>query len=228
MKINGRFIYTWGQTTMEHIELLSAYVSNVERQLDIGLDQFVSHREIGKHGEGTPFEVEYEVVDGMSDHDWDVEGIYVETFPNLHRSSVFLTLCATFEHQLNTLCKQYQQERNLQISFTDLKGQGVNRTKEYLTKVIGLTFEDANSQGAWTNLQNLYRIRNAVAHLDGRLEARHKEERRLIDKLRYVSLKGNEIRLSNEFLHNVLNHFREVVCAISQADRPWRNPTAPL
>lgn len=227
MIVGGEFIYTWGQMAMEHIVLLSAYVSNVERQLELGLDQFVSHRDTGKHGEGTPFEIEYEVLDGMSDHDWDVEGIYADTFPNLHRSSVFLTLCATFEHQLNVLCKHYQQERKLRVAFTDLKGRGVNRAEEYLTKVVGLTLDSRDSQATWKHLRDTYRVRNIIAHSDGRLEDRHMEERRVIERSRHLSLKGNEIRLSAGFLPDVLDRFRGVVLIIDQADRIWRSATRP-
>jgi hypothetical protein len=97
----------------------------------------------------------------------DLEEIFEYYFPNLQRRSTLVILFSFFERQLDQLCELFGKAQRLNICHTDLKATGIDRSRRYLQKVIGLQLVD-NSH-SWQELKKIRKVRNAVVHNDARL-----------------------------------------------------------
>jgi len=82
-------------------------------------------------------------------------------FPNTLRRSAFISLWSYFENSLNVLCEVYEFHRSLNVSYNEMKGKGIDRSKLYLTKIIGLDFPTSSN---WDKIRKLQRIRNNIVH----------------------------------------------------------------
>jgi len=69
------------------------------------------------------------------------------------------------ESCLNRLCNYVRRKTGQTLAVMDLKGQGINRAKEYLSRVAGL--KKIWETSAWHEVQVASDVRNAIAHSDG-------------------------------------------------------------
>jgi hypothetical protein len=88
-----------------------------------------------------------------------------ETLPRLQWYAQLLVVYGYFEKLLNDFCEEQRSAQTLKLSLKDLYGQGVERARSYVVKVIGLdkTFSSKN----WQAIKNISVLRNSVAHRDG-------------------------------------------------------------
>lgn len=150
-----RVVLNWYQYEASlSIELMVSFVKTIEKQAVASIQAYKKSRSVAGHG-------------GLDYESWDLDGIFGEYFPSLQRRSAFLTVWSFLEHQLDQLCLLYQSERGFGLSFTDLSGQGIDRSTSYLEKVAGLTGLKASKE--WDVLKTLQRIRNVITHGDGRV-----------------------------------------------------------
>jgi len=70
------------------------------------------------------------------------------------------------EHQLDQLCQLFAKEQRLKIIQTDLRGKGIDRTRLYLQKVIGLPLDSSH---VWQEIKRIQRVRNVIVHNDAKL-----------------------------------------------------------
>jgi len=79
-------------------------------------------------------------------------------------SSMFLMAYANFENNLDLICKHMHQMFPYPVKLKDLHGSGIERAKNYLTKIVG--FELPSEQ--WGRIfGNFNKIRNVLAHKNG-------------------------------------------------------------
>jgi hypothetical protein len=90
-----------------------------------------------------------------------------ETFPQVLRSSLFVACYSMLEVELDLLCRGLQVEMGLGLSSSDLKGQGIGRSRAYMKKVARVEFPDASS--TWDAVSTLATIRNVIVHMRGML-----------------------------------------------------------
>lgn len=212
MSMGSRWTDTW-QT--EHM-MLRAYIKNIETQLMHGLIGLVDPEEVVVE-EGTPDEHERVIYDGIDDYDWDIDSIYNEYFPSLHRSAVLLTICSWFEITLNALCDGFQRETGNPLSVADMKGSGIYRAKKYLRIVGRLALDSDDHKRAWGQVTKIYEYRNAVAHVGGDLASLKEQERVEIQKA--LELDPTTLQLSPNSLAEALDAFYRVASTISKATR---------
>lgn len=136
------------------IDLIVSFVSGIEKQAVESISTYKNSRSAAGHG-------------GLDYDSWDLDDIFGEYFPSLQRRSAFLTVWTFLEHQLDQLCLFFQSEKSFGLSFMDLSGKGIDRSTSYLEKVAGLKNLKASQE--WDALKTLQRIRNVVAHDDGKL-----------------------------------------------------------
>lgn len=136
------------------IDLMVGFVSTIEKQAAESITNYRNSRTVAGHG-------------GFDYESWDLDSIFEEYFPSLQRRSAFLTLWSFLEHQLDELCLFYQSEKSFGLGFMDLSGKGIDRSTSYLEKVAGL--KDLKTSQEWDVLKALQRIRNTIAHNDGKL-----------------------------------------------------------
>lgn len=136
------------------IELMVGFVSTLEKQANESIAHFMNAQIFMGH-------------EGLDHETWDLDSIFREYFPSLQRRSAFLTVWSFLEHQLDELCMLSQAEKGFGLSFTDLSGKGIDRSTSYLEKVTGL--QGLKNSEQWSVLKTLQRIRNVIAHDDGKL-----------------------------------------------------------
>lgn len=105
----------------------------------------------------------------MSDEYWQIH----ERFPNILRRALFLYCYAEIEAYLNKICHIAQKQYNLDLPLNKVMGKGIERAKLYLTKVAGVTFPYDSCE--WRELTNYNKLRNVLAHAEGRLSHAERE-----------------------------------------------------
>ena len=136
----------------------------------------------------------------MSDEYWK----YKDDHPQIVRQSFFLQAYFSFEHLLNDICKMQQ---NLQLSLKDINGQGLERAKLYISKVIGLPNPFNNH--LWRQIQYYNTVRNLYVHNAGEFDVNNNKHRLAKDNLNYISVnRSEEFILEKEFCIEVIETFR--------------------
>lgn len=104
-----------------------------------------------------------------------VDGVNLTySVPNLFRRSLFVAAYSLFEHHLNLLAKDLRQERSVGLAIEDIHGQGIERARIYLKKVLGVFFPDTSNE--WQEIRRLGQLRNALVHRYGTLEPAGKDK----------------------------------------------------
>lgn len=106
-----------------------------------------------------------------------------DVFPALHWSSIFNSAYALFENHLNELCIIFGKDLNNKhlkdLSLKDLKGSGIERAKNYLSKVIGI--KNIFDSGDWLEIQNYSKLRNVLVHTLGRLDLSRQDHKEVFN-----------------------------------------------
>jgi len=176
------------------IELISSFVQSVERQ---AAESILTYRNAKRFEDGHR---------GLDESSWDLEEIFEVYFPSLQRRSALLTVWGFLEHELDKLCLLYQSEKGFKLAFSDLSGKGIDRSTGYLEKVAGL--EGLKASPEWADIKTLQRIRNLIAHGDGKLRDHQGKPKNGIreDMTRVGCLSGDdEIVLAEGFLSKVVD-----------------------
>ncbi|MBK8899920.1 MAG: hypothetical protein IPM53_01935 [Anaerolineaceae bacterium] len=104
---------------------------------------------------------------GEDPMEWWADDYWLHTETNLMRMSIFLSLYAFLELILEELCRLQQIEHQLALKSTDLSGLGIERSKNYLKKVVGVDFAFGGKE--WNEIKNYQKLRNHFAHQGLRL-----------------------------------------------------------
>lgn len=98
----------------------------------------------------------------------DLSAHLQETFPQYQKQSYLLILISLFEDYLNQLCNSLHFERELCCGLKEYNGSGVERAKNYLTKIAKIGVPTGMS--SWNKIIDAQNIRNIVAHNAGHLD----------------------------------------------------------
>lgn len=161
---------TWFRFQLrESIELIKAFIESVDKQIDLGLEDFENNQEVQEIKERTEYGTEIRVINfyhGLNSETWDLDSIFTEHLPNLQRRSALITLFGFLEDELNKLCFIYKETENFSVQLKDMTGKGIDKSILYLEKVAGLPIK---KDAIWKNLTDIQKIRNIIVHHDGRL-----------------------------------------------------------
>jgi hypothetical protein len=108
-----------------------------------------------------------------------------ETLPRLQWYSQLLTVYGYFEKLLNDLCIEQRDAKKLPLSLKDLHGQGIERARNYLVKLVGLN--KAFSTTEWQRIKSIGVLRNSVAHRDGFVDFEPDNSKSTYSKLNKIS-----------------------------------------
>lgn len=191
------------------IELLSSYVEGIEQQVEKSVADFSTLSEQITEEPKSPEEPAeiVTVYQGLDDQSWDLHGIFYEHFPNLQRRSALICIFSVFENELNELCSLFMNTEQYRIAFKDIKGNGIDRARTYLTNIACVDLEKAST--SWEELKNIQKIRNKFVHADGRI-IEPGSEQDYINSTNYLCLNNNkEIIIQFGFLKYVLETFQD-------------------
>lgn len=102
-----------------------------------------------------------------------------DVFPTLQWTSIFNSAYSIFERYLNDLCTILEKKASTKVSLTDLKGQGIERAKLFLSKIIGIT--NVFDSTEWNEIQNYSKVRNILVHTSGKLDLTQKKHKEVFD-----------------------------------------------
>jgi hypothetical protein len=113
-----------------------------------------------------------------------------ETLPRLQWYSQLLTVYGYFEKLLNDLCIEQRDANELPLSLKDLHGQGIERARNYLVKLVGLNKTFSTTE--WQRIKLIGLLRNSVAHRDGFVDYEPDNLKSAYSKLNQIN--GVELR----------------------------------
>ena len=90
-----------------------------------------------------------------------------------------MTLYAVYESAVIEIAKLMQQKLSQGISIKDLKGDFLERAKKYYKHI--LKFDLYTDDKAWLQVRMLAELRNAFAHVNGRMEMLKKNSRETLE-----------------------------------------------
>lgn len=103
-------------------------------------------------------------------------------FTDLHgdrlRKSFLVNLMSWLEWWTAVQCEYFREKRGLSMSYKDLKGKGLERTKDYLSKHVKIDF--SASPPGWDSIKKSWKLRNCVVHNNGLLEGLSDKEKKVI------------------------------------------------
>nr|WP_295713479.1 hypothetical protein [uncultured Halomonas sp.] len=145
-----------------------------------------------------------------------------EVLPRVQWNSQFLVVYATFEHLLNEICRIVQRRSSFNLSFKDLNGSGIERSKNYLSKVAGVTTPFQTTH--WQRAKLLGEVRNIIAHRNGEVDlppgnnnclgAKLSKEKHLVLKKYIPDQDDAQIILSEKFIKESISDLRKVLISI--------------
>jgi hypothetical protein len=149
-------------------------------------------------------------------HRQEIIGLSELSMPKVLSYSIITYLHSLLEVHLMSLANRLRKEKNIDLKINEMAGNGVERSKVYLTKVVGLKIADDPS---WQTLRDLTTIRNLIVHRMGKQgdDKRKKEDVQGLKK-RYkdlVQLSGSEdhahseIIISLKLCHQFANEIEE-------------------
>lgn len=192
------------------LDLLRSHVNGVEEQIQISIDRFRS----GKTQEFIVYDEELRIgqsvehYGGLDSMDVDLDEIYTRYFPNLQRSSAFLTLYAFLEHELERLCIKLKSRYQLKANTNDISGNGITRSMTYMQKIALLNINE--TEATWAKLKVINKVRNLLVHSNGQLkdhDGTEKKDKKALNQLRPHISGEDEIMIASSFLLYVLDVF---------------------
>jgi hypothetical protein len=139
------------------------------------------------------------------------------TYPRLHFYAHFLLAYAIFERGLLQSCKRVRRARKLTLDVSDIAGQGINRSRLYLSKVtlMRTPFETP----VWQRVVLHNDVRNAIAHRSGYIDADSKLYRTLSSTAgvtlytpEETNIEGEaQLTLTEEYVTQALSDFEELI-----------------
>lgn len=195
------------------IELLEAYVKNIEDQVAEGVANFNMNAETEVIEPEHPEEPARFITHhrGLDDETWDLRSIFEDYFPSLQRRSALITLYAFFEYEIDKLCQRVKEQSGYRIEPSDSKDKGILRSTTYLLKVAEM--DGIRGSKEWQEIQMIRSIRNQIVHADGKIppsrDGRPSNIDAYVRKSTYLQRTvDGAINIENGYLSHCLTTFR--------------------
>ena len=93
----------------------------------------------------------------------DVYGDYTDIFPNIFRNSFFVSALSVLEYELRQICRWFEREEHIPISWNDLRPGVLFRAEKYLELAgLAVSYNDIRDE-----VKNYYEVRNCIVHNNG-------------------------------------------------------------
>jgi hypothetical protein len=201
-------------------KMMRSFISHTEESIKSSIDTF---KEKG------PEEYEIEVCSeeniyqyvktymGLDDQD-DVflEDIFTSYFPSIQRRSAFLTVFGFYEYEIEKFCSHFASKNQTNITLSDIKNNGLERSHIFIKKIIGV-----NDTAAFSELKKIIKLRNSCAHNDARITLKDGQDiKEIVTLLREQSTllerDGDHILFNTGFIEYVLECFNRYIIEIKK------------
>jgi hypothetical protein len=161
-----------------------------------------------------------------------IEFKLTQDLPILLRQSIFSSSYFLFETILDSLANYLQEKYLIEISPSDLRHNGIIRSKVYCKKVVGISFPDGSKE--WQMIKRYNQIRNIIVHQSGEIGYEKIEKiESLVNEIPGLTIDHNQnLRMDDNFCLGVLktiDNFMKDLFSILDKEKPnWENKPADL
>ena len=192
----------WDFSVKSRIAELQEYIQNFERWFEkelISLEKRYKEA-IEKYSKLDPF------VEDFFAEEYDK----IKTFQRYFRYSLVVLIFSILEYFLREACDIVKRFKKLELSPNDLKGQGIERVKNFIVKACKIPFPSNSSE--WNFIQDLLKVRNCIVHANGKVDE-YKEPEKLkdiINRIDHLALdQHGYVIIKKELLFKLLNNIKE-------------------
>jgi hypothetical protein len=130
-----------------------------------------------------------------------------DDFPQYQRKSYLIMLVSIFEDFMNQLCRSVEAHLGLKMSFTDFNGFGIERAKQYLSKLSSISLPVSGKE--WKLIKDAQAIRNVIAHAAGHIDEKaHLKQLKIIDNSQNLDSERyarTHLNIDNEYILNLIS-----------------------
>lgn len=137
------------------------YIIELEGKFSQDLKKLEKKYENDIRREGADAEFENYLTDFYADEFYRIDRVFLRSF----RYSAIVTIYSLLETSMNSLCNLLKQMKGLSVEVDELRGDGIERAKLYLSKICAIKFPDKSHE--WSEIQKLNKIRNCIVHAEG-------------------------------------------------------------
>ena len=140
----------------DHLELIEKQMESLQKSERDILDTLIRKEKL------SPEDFEWH----EAIHNYDLRFDFL--LPRAFRGSFLVALYAVYESSVTEIARLIQTSKGQSIALGDLRGDFLDRSKKYFKNI--LQFDLCNDNKVWQRIRMLAEIRNAIAHVNGRLE----------------------------------------------------------
>lgn len=151
----------------DHLQLIESQMVQIQKTEHLRVDTYIRKEGL------CPEDPEWHEATQECDH-------YIEfLLPRYFRGPFIVALYAVYESAVTEIARLIQDKQHQQISIDDLRGDFLKRAKKYYRHI--LRFELYLKEKEWHRVKMLSELRNAFAHVNGRLEMLNSKSRKIIE-----------------------------------------------
>jgi hypothetical protein len=130
-------------------------------------------------------------------YDWYGEdyGKFKDSFPNIQRNSIFITVYAELEDVLKFVCSALANKKESTVQVYNWRGVILEKVNSCLKNDIGIEFPP--SESLWDEIRKIRKIRNTIVHNDSWLDDKEAADKEIID---YINDEKESIKLISEWV----------------------------
>jgi uncharacterized protein YutE (UPF0331/DUF86 family) len=134
-----------------------------------------------------------------------------DEYPQYQRKSYLIMLVSIFEDFMNQLCRSVEAHLELKASFTDFNGSGIERAKQYLSKLSSLSLPVSGKE--WKLIRDAQAIRNIIAHAAGHIDKKaHLKQLKIINGSENLAAEyyaRTHLNIDNEYILNLVGAMQD-------------------
>ncbi len=150
----------------DHLKLIEGQMEHIQTKERLRLDTHIKSKGLSSE------DPEWHQV--LDEYDERIEFL----LPRFFRGPFLVALYAVYEFAVTEIAQLMQQSLSQGISIKDLKGDFLERAKKYYKHI--LNFDLSTEAKAWQRIRMLAELRNAFAHVNGRMEMLNEKSRKII------------------------------------------------
>ena len=150
----------------DHLNLIEGQMEKFQRKERLRLDTYIRTEKLSSE------DPEWHMA--IQEYDERIEFL----LPRFFRGPFLVALYAVYESAVTEVAQLMQQSLSQGISLKDLKGDFLERVKKYYKHI--LNFNLCTEDKEWQGINILTELRNAFAHVNGRMEMLKEKSRRKI------------------------------------------------
>ena len=197
-------------TLGKQLELIENQIKQSQEGAKIYLEENLQKLSSNDEAE---WEAEWDLL--RQEYDYQVDFV----LPRVLRNPFLVSIFAVYESAITEIAKLIQEKQGGKIALDDLKGDLLERSRKYYSHV--LQFELSKSNVSWERLKLLSKIRNTIAHRNGRIDMIPEGTRKKILQSRGVRNTHGFVVVDDAFLRETFNLVKDELEDLVARYKEW-------